>query len=49
MVLDGLDAGTLEFTPKTQRDVLVKQRDVMKQYLDILDCRAKVEGVYIDG
>lgn len=47
-ILDGLDAGTLEFTPRTPQDVLVKQKDVMKKYLDILEYRAKVEGVYAE-
>lgn len=47
-MLEKLDVGTLEFAPKTPRDVLAKQRDVMRQYLDILEYRARVEGVYAE-
>lgn len=47
-MLEKLDAGTLEFTLKTPRGVLVKQRDAMREYLDILEYRVKVEGVYVE-
>lgn len=44
-----LDAGTLEFTPTCPVDVLKEQEDVMAKYLRILEVRAEIENVDLNG
>ena len=42
-----LRAGTLDFTPKCPASLLCDQERVMNEYLDILEERAEIEGVYL--
>ena len=46
-MVDKWDAGTLEFTPTCPRATYNFQLRAMKDYLDILTIRAKMEGVEI--
>lgn len=39
------DYGILTFTPKCSRDILIKQKDIMLQYLNILKFRADIEEI----
>lgn len=49
IMLVKLDAGTLEFTPTCPVDVLKEQEDVMAKYLRILEVRAEIENVDLNG
>ena len=42
-----MDAGTLNFEPKTPRLVLVNQKSFMGQYLGQLEIRAEIEGIQL--
>lgn len=42
-----LRAGTLDFTPQCPASLLCQQERVMNEYLDILEERAEIEGVYL--
>lgn len=44
-MLDRLQRGMLEFTPKSSPDLLNAQLDVMRAYARILGERTRVEGV----
>ena len=46
-MVDKWDAGTLEFTPTCPRATYNVQLRAMKDYLDVLTIRAKMEGVEI--
>lgn len=46
-MVDKWDAGTLEFTPTCPRATYNFQLRAMKDYLDVLTIRAKMEGVEI--
>lgn len=37
--------GTLNFTPKCPLDLLNKQKEYMKGYIECLENRAKIEGI----
>ena len=43
------DAGKLDFTPTCLIDLLRKQASFMRQYLYILETRAVIEGVSLNG
>lgn len=45
VMLTKWDLGVLDFTPNCDKDILVEQRYIMSQYLDILAKRAKIEGI----
>lgn len=44
-MLDKWDKGTLDFTPTCPKYLLEKQLDVMKDYVGLLQTRAKIEDV----
>ena len=44
-MVDKWDAGTLEFTPTCPRATYNFQLRAMKDYLDVLTIRAKMEGI----
>ena len=44
-MLDRWDKGTLDFTPTCPKYLLEKQLEVMKDYVGILQTRAKIEDV----
>lgn len=48
-MLDWWDKGTLDFTPTCPRYLLEKQLDAMRDYVGILQTRAKIEGVDLTG
>lgn len=43
------DRGELDFKPTVPRDVLVRQLDVMREYMGILERRAALEGIDLGG
>lgn len=43
------DAGKLDFTPTCPIDLLRKQASIMGQYLYVLETRAVIEGVSLNG
>ena len=47
VMVDKWDSGTLEFTPTCPRATYNFQLRAMKDYLDVLAIRAKMEGVEI--
>ena len=48
-ILVKYDAGNLDFTPTCPIDLLRRQENVMGQYLYILETRAVIEDVPING
>ena len=42
------EAGTLEFEPKCDLELLRKQKKIMGEYLYILEVRAEVEGIDLE-
>lgn len=47
-MLNKLDAGTLDFTPKCSRLTLLQQKRYMAEYLRVLEIRAEVEGISLE-
>lgn len=43
------EAGTLEFTPKCDIELLKKQKALMGNYLNILEIRAEIENIPLGG
>lgn len=43
-----LDAGTLDFTPKCTKALLLEQKRYMGEYIRCLEVRAEVEGVELE-
>lgn len=43
-----LDAGTLDFTPKYTKALLLEQKRYMGEYIRCLEVRAEVEGVELE-
>lgn len=43
-----LDAGTLDFTPKSTKALLLEQKRYMGEYIRCLEVRAEVEGVELE-
>lgn len=48
-MLDKWDKGTLDFTPACPRYLLEKQLETMKDYVGILQTRAKLEDVDLNA
>ena len=48
-MLDKWEDGTLDFTPNCPRLLLVRQYNVMKDYMDILSKRAEIEGIDLEN
>lgn len=48
-MLDRWDKGTLDFEPTCPKYLLEKQLDAMKDYVGILQTRAKIEDVDLTG
>lgn len=48
-MLDKWDKGTLDFTPTCSRYLLENQLETMKNYVGILQTRAKLEGVDLNA
>lgn len=46
-MLQRWETGKLDFEPKCPKKLLQRQLEVMAEYLDILDSRAKIEGIEI--
>ena len=46
-MLQKLETGKLDFEPKCPKKLLQKQLEVMAEYLDILDSRARIEGIEV--
>ena len=42
-------AGTLDFEPDTSRTILMEQERYMREYLRILEVRAEIEEVVLNG
>lgn len=40
-------AGTLDFTPSCDIDLLLEQEEYMLKYLNILETRAEIEGIIL--
>lgn len=47
-MIDNWDNGTLSFTPTCPRSTYNFQLRAMKDYLDILEVRAKIEGISLE-
>lgn len=47
-MIDNWDNGTLNFTPTCPRATYNLQLRAMKDYLDILEVRAKIEGISLE-
>ena len=43
-----LDAGTLDFTPKCTKVLLLEQKRYMSEYIRCLEVRAEVEGIELE-
>ena len=48
-MLEKYQAGTLDFTPNCSYDLLHEQYVYMTQYLRVLNERARIEGIDIEG
>lgn len=48
-MLEKYQAGTLDFTPNCPYDLLHEQLVYMTQYLRVLNERARIEGIDIEG
>ena len=48
-MLEKYQAGTLDFTPNCSYDLLHEQLVYMTQYLRVLNERARIEGIDIEG
>lgn len=49
LMLVKYDANTLEFEPSCPMELLREQADVMSRYMYILEIRAQIEKVDLDG
>lgn len=47
MMLQKWETGKLGFEPKCPKKLLQRQLEVMTEYLEILDARARIEGIEI--
>lgn len=47
-MLEGLEEGKLDFTPRCPKQLLDKQASVMVDYLQILQQRAELENIKLD-
>lgn len=47
MMLQKWETGKLDFEPKCPKKLLQRQLEVMAEYLDILDSRARIEGIEV--
>lgn len=48
-MLEKYQAGTLDFTPNCSYDLLHEQLVYMRQYLRVLNERARIDGIDIEG
>jgi len=46
-MLQKWETGKLDFEPKCSKKLLQRQLEVMTEYLDILDSRARIEGIKV--
>lgn len=46
-MLQKWEIGKLDFEPKSPKMLLQRQLEVMAEYLDILDSRARIEGIEV--
>lgn len=46
-MLSKYEAGTVEFAPTTNVDLLYEQKQIMAQYMDVLVRRAKAEDIIL--
>ena len=47
-MLTKMDAGTLDFTPKCSKAVLLQQKRHMSDYIRDLEVRAEIEGISLE-